>query len=573
MIETPAAVRRPKNGRLRLGESLMSNAVIADHQLRRALERQSVSGGFLGENLVSLGFLTPSELKPYLEEVTGFQFVDLSEVDADPDCANRIPEQYAVTKLVLPFAVEDGRALVAMADPVDLSVVDDLRVKLDMPVQPLLALRSDIEDAINRAYDVKSRTRDLLQDMREAEEGAERADEAGLTGEAEGAPIVRLVSEILSSAINAGASDIHIEPQEDTVRVRFRVDGVLAEQMTFPLAYLPAAVSRLKIISLLDIAERRRPQDGRFATRDERGGGYDVRISIIPTVYGEKACMRLLEKDNSLAHIDKLGFLPEQQVLFEKFIRKPHGLILVTGPTGSGKSTTLYGALQEINDPGINISTIEDPVEYKLRGINQTQVNTKIGVTFANGLRTLVRQDPDVILVGEIRDKETAEVAVQAALTGHLVLSSLHTNDAAGAVVRLHNMGVEPFLISSAVVGVVAQRLLRTVCPHCKKTYKPTREICRAIGIPDDQPIPTLAHGVGCKRCGNRGSRGRTAVMEVLPITDILREMILANASGAELAEQAKREGLHTMAEAALQKVLDHHVAAEEIIRVFAEQD
>ncbi len=568
------SMRSKKGVQKRLGEALLSDGLLGDDQLRRALERQHIAGGFLGEILVSLGYLSPSQLGPYLEKVSGFPFVDLSEVDFDPEWSTMLPEGQAVAMMVLPYAERDGKIMVAMADPVNVAVVDDLRAKLQKPIQPLLALRSDIEDAIRRAYDVRARTKGLIADMLVGvEQDRDLLDEASLADEAEKAPIVRLVSEILSSAMASGASDIHFEPQEDNVRVRFRIDGILYEQMTIPLAYLPAAVSRLKVMSSLDIAERRRPQDGRFATKDDRGNGYDVRLSIIPTVYGEKACMRLLEKANSFAQIDRLGFLPEQSTLFEKFIKKPHGLILVTGPTGSGKSTTLYAALQRINDPGINISTVEDPVEYKLKGVNQTQINPKIGVNFATGLRTLVRQDPDVILVGEIRDKDTAEIAIQAALTGHLVLSTLHTNDAAGAVVRLENMGIEPFLISSAVVGVVGQRLLRSICPHCRESYLPAPEVCKAVGIDmEDGRSPLLARGVGCKRCGDRGSRGRSAVMEVMPMTETIKDMVLKRASQADITGQALSEGLVTMHQAAVRKALDLLVSPEEILRVFAEQ-
>jgi type IV pilus assembly protein PilB len=565
---------KPKKGfRKRLGESLLADGMIGDDQLRRALERQHHGGGFLGEILVGLGFVSPEQLRPYLESVTGFSFVDMNETDLDRSLCSILPEGYAAAKMVLPYAEKDGRVLVAMADPVNVAVVDDLRTKLQKPIQPMLALHGDIEDAIRRAYDVRTRTKDLLDDMFEKAE-VEADDMDDLANEAERAPVVRLVAEILHSAMAAGASDIHIEPAEHNVRVRFRVDGVLYEQMTIPTNYLAAAVSRLKVMASLDIAERRRPQDGRFAVKDERNSGYDVRLSIMPTVYGEKACMRLLEKSNELAQMDRLGFLPEQRALFEKFIKRPHGLILVTGPTGSGKSTTLYAGLQRINNPGINISTVEDPVEYKLAGINQTQVNPKIGVDFATGLRTLVRQDPDVILVGEIRDRATAEIAIQAALTGHLVLSSLHTNDAAGAVVRLQNMGIEPFLISSAVIGVVGQRLLRMVCPNCRETSLPGTDLCQALGIDlESGRAPLLARGVGCKRCSGRGMKGRTAAMEVLPITDSLRSMILKEASAMELYQQALSEGLVTMKQAAMRKALDLTVPAEEIIRVFAEDN
>lgn len=569
-----ASLKSRRGLRKKLGESLLAAGLIGDDQLRRALERQHQSGGFLGEILVTMGFVDAAQMRPYLEAITGFAFLDMSDVEADRELASKLQENYCTTKQVLPVRIEEGKALVAMADPVNVATIDDMRLKLQLPVQPLLALQTDLEDAIKRTFDVRNRTRGLLEDMKErAEEAGETAVE-DLVQESEQAPVVRLVSEILTSAMSLGASDIHIEPQEENVRVRFRIDGILYEQMSIPSSYLAAAVSRLKVMSQLDIAERRRPQDGRFATKDDRGNGYDIRLSIMPTVYGEKACMRLLEKSNSLAQLDRLGFLPEQRVIFERFIKRPHGLILVTGPTGSGKSTTLYAALQRINDPGINISTVEDPVEYKLPGINQTQVNTRIGVTFANGLRTLVRQDPDVILVGEIRDRETAEIAIQAALTGHLVLSSLHTNDAPGALVRLQNMGIEPFLISSALIGVVGQRLVRTICPHCKETYLPSPEACMNLGIDiEDGRAPLLAKGVGCKRCNKRGTRGRSAALEIMPMSDALREMVLQNVSGTDLQEQALKEGLLTMRQAAARKALDLTISGDEILRVFAEDN
>jgi type IV pilus assembly protein PilB len=557
----------------RLGEYLLLDGLITVEQLSRALERQRGAGGFLGSILVELGYLTPAQLQPFLEQLTGFPFIELAEFELDPVWTSRIPESYAISHQVIVLGERNGCALVAMADPVNVSIIDDLRTKLQMPIQPLLVLQNDVKDAITRAYDVRSRTKELLAGLREeVSVGVEDIDPDSLADQAERAPIVRLVTEILSGAVTSGASDIHIEPQRGDVRVRYRVDGVLFDQMTIPKGYLAAAISRLKVMAKLNIAERRRPQDGRFSIRDDRGAGFDVRLSLVPTVNGEKACMRLLEKSNSLGNLDRIGLLPSQRPLYERFITKPHGLVLVTGPTGSGKSTTLYAALQHINTPGVNISTVEDPVEYELDGVNQIQVNPTIDVTFSAGLRSLVRQDPDVILVGEIRDRETAEIAIQAALTGHLVLSTLHTNDAVGAVTRLENMGVEPFLIASALVGVVGQRLLRTICTQCKENYTPERDIAIAAGVlRDDGTVPLLARGAGCKRCGNRGSKGRTAVMEVLQITEGLRAMILEHASEADITRLALKEGLITMRQAAAVKANYQLVTPEEILRVFAE--
>ncbi|MBS1726022.1 MAG: type II/IV secretion system protein [Armatimonadetes bacterium] len=558
----------------RLGERLLAEGAIADETLRQALEIQQSSGGFLGELLVSLGAITPSQLRGHLEEITGFPFVDISEVDIDRELSTQLPEHFVVSNLVLPFREKNGSIHVAMADPLNLSLVDEIRASLGRPVVPYLALTQDLEFAIKRAFDVRQKTRSVLDEI-QIDRGVQASQIDELIDQVEEAPLVRLVSSVLLAASSAGASDIHVEPQEGNVRVRFRVDGVLYDQMTIPTSHLAAFVSRLKVMSGLNIAERRRPQDGRFTIKDDFDNRFDVRLSIMPTVYGEKACMRLLEKSNSIAKMDKLGFMSDQKAKFEQFVRRPHGLVLVTGPTGSGKSTTLYTALQSINDSSKNINTIEDPVEYKIAGINQMQVDVKTGVTFATGLRTLVRQDPDVILVGEIRDRDTAEIAIQAALTGHLVLSTLHTNDAPSALVRLQNMGIEPFLISSAVIGVVGQRLLRVLCPYCRETYTPTIDEMMSAQLPigSGESMPHLANPVGCRRCDNRGSRGRTAAMEIFGMTDEMRKLVLKEASANELYDLARREGMVTMREAAISKALDLQVSLSELHRVFSQED
>jgi type IV pilus assembly protein PilB len=556
----------------KLGERLLAAGVISDDQLRQALEFQKQNGGFVGEVLVSLGFVTAGAMKPYLEEATGFPFVEISEEEIDPDVYHQFSEAMVVARRALPYREVDGSIYVAMADPLNLTIVDEFKAATDKPIVPCLAFSGELDEVIKRAYDVRYKTRTLLEEIAPVGE-AEVDATANLLDQAEQAPIVRLVKNIITSAVSLGASDIHIEPQGNNIRVRYRIDGIMYEQMTFPVAHHAACVSRLKILAGMDIGERRRPQDGRFTTEVESGKAYDVRLSLMPTAHGEKACMRLLEKANSLARVDKIGLFPDQRSVFEKFIKRPHGLVLVTGPTGSGKTTTLYAALQSINDSTKNINTVEDPIEYTLPGINQLQVNQKLGVNFATGLRTLVRQDPDVILVGEIRDAETAEIAVQAALTGHLVLSTLHTNDAAGALIRLQNMGVEPFLISSSVVGVLAQRLARMLCPHCVTTYAPSREEAAALGLDFDgpSPLPQLARARGCKRCGNRGTRGRTAIIEILPMSDELRRLVLTSDSGDVLNRQAVKEGFISMRQRAVQRVLEHAISFEEMIRVFAE--
>lgn len=559
-----------KNALKQLGQRLLADGLIYEEQLALALERQRLTGEFLGEAIVSLGFQSSARMGGYLEKLIGFPFVDIANHTVDSNAARKIPQSMIGAKHVLAFKEEGGALYVAMADPLNLSLVDELRSLYKGNIVSCLAWRSDIADAAKRIFEVRSRAQEVLDRMNS--DGSESIE--ALAGMAKEAPIVRLVEGILSSAVSAGASDLHIEPQESCVRVRFRIDGILYEHMTIPLEHLPASISRIKILSSLDIAERRRPQDGRFSTQDDKGNDYEVRLSVMPTVYGEKACMRLLAQRSSSVSLDSLGFFPEQKEIFEGFLRRGHGILLVTGPTGSGKTTSLYAALHHINDSKLNINTIEDPVEYRLEGVNQVQVNPKIGVTFANGLRTLVRQDPDVILVGEIRDAETAEIAIQAALTGHLVLSTLHTNDAPGALVRLQNMGVEPFLISSAVIGVVGQRLVRTVCPTCKVLSEASPELVAALDLQwSEAKPPQVAHGKGCSRCRGRGMLGRTAVHEVMKMSDSIRKLTLSSAPSEEIYGCAVREGMTTMRAAGIRKILDLTVSPEEIARVLAPEE
>jgi type IV pilus assembly protein PilB len=556
----------------RLGERLVGDGIIGEDELRAALERQKLTGEFLGEALVATGAVVPSQLRIYLEEATGFKFVDLSEVEINGDVARMLPEQVALARRALPFRDAGKNIHVAMADPLDVGAADHVRSILGKGVVTYVALAPDIADATKRVFDVRHKAASVLDEITTDSTFVE----SGVPDtQAEEAPIVRLINSIVEGAFSAGASDIHLEPHEYNVRVRYRVDGLLYDQMTIPSGHLNSLVSRLKIIARLDIAEKRRPQDGRFTVKDQEGREYDVRLSIVPTVHGEKACMRLLEKKSSLASMDKLGLHATQRSMFDKFLKRQHGLILVTGPTGSGKSTTLYAALNAINETTRNINTVEDPVEFKLEGVNQMQVNHKIGLTFAAGLRSLVRQDPDVILVGEIRDRETAEIAVQAALTGHLVLSSLHTNDAHSALVRLQNMGIEPFLISSSVIGILGQRLLRNVCPSCKETFVLSEDQAHAMGLDDNETsLPLVAKGRGCRRCNNRGMRGRTAAYEIMSMDDDIRRLVLKGSSSMELMHHAVGGGgMMTMREAAIRKVMNLEVAPEEAVRVFAEEE
>ena len=556
----------------RLGDVLIAEGVIDEHVLRQALERQKQTGQFLGEVLVSQGFVKASVIGQYLSERTGFPFVDLTEQEIEFKLAREIPETLARSKCVLPFASTAKTVRVAFADPLNLAIVDELSARLGKTVSPFLALKSDIEENINRVFSVRHKAETVLGEL--PSELEDFSGEEDLEAAAEDAPIVRLVNNLVEGALAVGASDVHLEPNEDNVRVRYRMDGLLMEQMIIPRKHAPAVVSRLKIMAHMDIAERRRPQDGRFSVTSPDGAEYDVRASIMSTVYGEKVVMRMLRKSASWAVLPKLGFYAEQLELFQTFVHRPHGIVLVTGPTGSGKSTTLHAALHEINDPALNINTIEDPVEYRVPGVNHIQVNHRIGVNFASGLRTLVRQDPDVIMVGEIRDSETAEIAVQAALTGHLVLSTLHTNDAPGSLVRLQHMGVEPFLIASSVVGVVGQRLLRNVCPDCKTLVPATPLQMEQFGLERvDGKAPMLPKGQGCRKCAKRGLRGRTAVYEVMPMTDSLREMVLSRASGEQIKDQAMKDGMMTMRQSGIRRMLEGYTTPEEITRVLFVED
>lgn len=561
--------------KLPLGERLVAQGLITDRQLVQALDYQKETHTFLGQALVSLGFLTMAAVGPILEETSGFPYVDLSATEIDVEAARLLPETVSREKRVLLFAATETTARVAMMDPLNLTLVDDLRGRLHKRIFPYVVFENDLMDATGRVYDIRQRTQKVLDEIAEAPSADPELSVDALINMAEDAPIVRLVYSLIQSAVSSGASDLHIEPQEKSVRIRFRQDGVLYEQATIPRQHLAAVASRIKIMAQMNIAERRRPQDGRIAFHAANGLQYDLRVSSLPLIHGEKIVMRVLPKNSSFANSATLGLFPAQKEIFEKFIRQSHGLMLVTGPTGSGKSTTLFAALNQINDSTRNINTVEDPVEYNVPGVNQMQINSAIGVTFAAGLRTLLRQDPDVVMVGEIRDRETAEMAVQAALTGHLVLSTLHTNSAAGALTRLLNMGIEPFLITSSLIGAIGQRLLRTICPHCREPRPVDRVKLAALGeIPDAKIPDTLPVGRGCEKCGGRGMKGRTAVYELMPMTDTIREMVMNGAATETIHHQAVAAGMLTMRNAGLEKVLNGQVAPDELLRVlFSEGD
>ncbi len=549
-----------------LGQRLIDAGLIGEEQLGIALDKARTHGGFLGDTLVQLGFATSERVGRLLSQIINVPYVDLSVYAIDPEAVAMINESYARQNRVLPISKRPGQLIVAMTDPLNVSILDDLHLMTGLRIVPTLSLEVDIQGAFARAYDSRSSAEMVLREIEaNAVEMEISTDE--LVTMAEDAPIVRLVNSVISGGVSAKASDIHIEPQRENVRVRYRVDGVLYEQMTVPSAHHPAVVSRIKIMSGLNIAERRRPQDGRLIF-SENGPRYEMRVSTLPSIYGEKVVLRILDQTGIIVALDRLGFLPEQMENFEAFIRRPHGMILVTGPTGAGKSTTLYVGLNTINDSERNIVTIEDPVEYQLPGITQVSVNHRIDLTFATGLRSIVRQDPDVIMVGEIRDRETAEIAVQAALTGHLVFSTLHTNDAPGAIIRLENMGIEPFLISSSVLGVIGQRLLRLNCTHCLVDDAPNEGLIQLLEIrPDQLSRASLKRSKGCSRCSNRGYKGRIAAFEVMPMDSRLRRLVLTNADGTIIKRAAIESGMRTIRQSGVEHALSGLTTLQEVAR------
>jgi type IV pilus assembly protein PilB len=560
-----------------LGQLLIERRVITEEQLQQALQQKERTGRLLGEVLIELGFVTSDQLGQILRDMVGADYIDLSAVEIDPEALAVLPQDFQRQHGVLPYRLDGSRLYVAMRDPLDIKTIDRINLMSGRDIFPMFAPMPEIQKAFQRLFTLNNAVRSVLLEMEEdyQKDYAEDTELSAIQLEmlAEDAPIIRLVNTIIAEAISARASDIHIEPREHLVRVRYRIDGVLYDQMEFPRSYHAAVISRLKIMSRLDIAERRRPQDGRIAFSESGDREYDLRLSLIPMLFGEKAVMRILDKKGMLIPLEQLGLYPEQLQVFQPMFRSPHGIVLITGPTGSGKTTTLYAVLNAIDDGQRNISTIEDPIEYQLDGINQSQVNAKIGYTFAEGLRSFMRQDPDVIMVGEIRDPETAETAVQASLTGHLVLSTLHTNNAPEGMVRLDNIGVEPYLIASSVIGIVAQRLLRRVCSVCSAPVKPDPDLLKAFGIsPSEASGGDFRKGQGCAQCNGRGYRGRVAVFEVMPVTPRLREAILTRSSGEALRNIALEEGMMPLFEAGLRQAWGGVSTLEEVERVLPKE-
>jgi type IV pilus assembly protein PilB len=551
----------------KLGDILVDRGLITSEQLSEALVAQDRTGRALGRILVDQRSVTEKELVAALAAQLGIDFVDLETAEVDGRAATLIKDAILRRYAVFPFRFEDGKLVVAMSDPSNVVAVDDLRTVTGLDIQPAVATKDDILACIDRYASMAADMEQMADDI--AGDEADQTELSDIRAVTEDAPIVKFVNLLISQAVTDGASDIHIEPGERDLRIRYRIDGVLHEVMRSPRSIQSGVISRLKIMADVDIAERRVPQDGRIGLA-VAGRQIDLRFSTLPTVYGEKVVMRILDKTSVMLSLDDLGFLDHNFRRFEQAYRKPYGMILVTGPTGSGKSTTLYATLNVVNQPGVNIITTEDPVEYRLPGISQVQVNNKVGLTFASALRSILRQDPDIILVGEMRDRETAHIGIEASLTGHLVLSTLHTNDAPSAVTRLTEMGIEPFLVGSAVDCVLAQRLARRVCPKCVELVRPEAELLKAAGFHDDivADRPEVPQAVGCSACSNTGYRGRLAIHEVMTVTEEIERLTVARASTEEIKRVAVEQGMRELREDGLAKVLLGRTTIEEVGRV-----
>ena len=566
----------------RLGEILVKENLISQEQLQQAIEQQKDEGGRLGAALVKLGFISDDEITGVLSRQYGVPAINLSYYEVDPGVVKLVPQETAVRYQVVPLSRVGSTLTIAMVDPTNVFAMDDIKFMTGLNVEPVVASETSIQDAIIKFYGVSeaSPEQDLDKVMAELGEGADDVEVteeesetsiAELEHAAEEAPVIKLVNLVLSEALTRGASDIHIEPYEKEYRIRFRIDGVLHTIMNPPLKLKDAVTSRVKIMSKLDISEKRLPQDGRIMlklSKDGKKKELDFRVSTLPTLFGEKIVLRLLDKENLRLDMTKLGFEQESLDKFEEAILKPYGMVLVTGPTGSGKTNTLYSSIARLNQPDTNIMTAEDPVEFQLPGINQVQMKEQIGLNFATALRSFLRQDPNIILVGEIRDFETAEISVKAALTGHLVLSTLHTNDAPSTISRLMNMGIEPFLVATSVHLICAQRLVRRICTGCKEQQDLPPQALIDIGYtPTEAKKNKVFKGKGCDRCNGTGYKGRVGLYEVMEITDDMRELILVGASALELKKKAIEQGMITLRRSGLIKIADGQTTIEEVIR------
>ncbi|KIO61068.1 GspE/PulE family protein [Caldibacillus thermoamylovorans] len=545
--------------RKRLGDLLVESGLISEEQLNSTLRRKSADEK-LGDALLREGYITEQQLIEVLEFQLGIPHINIFQYPIDPDVIQLVPKELAKRHYAMPIRRDKNKLLVAMADPMDYFAIEELRMATGYHIEPAIATKDELFRTITKYYDLQESMEEVMGEIATSE----TLDETRVADD--DSPVVRLVNQIIDNALVQRASDIHFDPQETELRVRYRVDGILRTERSLPKHMQNVIVARIKIMANLNITETRLPQDGRIKTTINFRP-VDIRVSSLPTIYGEKIVMRLLDLSNTLNRIDKIGFSETNLEKFTDMLKRPNGIILITGPTGSGKSSTLYATLNELNSEDVNIITVEDPVEYQMEGVNQIQVNENIGLTFANGLRSILRQDPDIVMIGEIRDTETAEVATRASLTGHLVLSTLHTNSSIEALSRLVDMGIEPFLISSSILGVVAQRLVRRVCRDCGQTV-PATEREQQIFSNRGLTIETVRRGRGCPSCNMTGYRGRMAIHEVLPIDETIRHLILKTASTTEIRDYVRKKGMEFLIDDGLKKVKEGVTTTEEILRV-----
>jgi type IV pilus assembly protein PilB len=550
----------------RLGQTLVQAGLITQDQMEEALTEAGDRS--LATVLVDKGFADEVAIARAVAEQLGLTYVDLGIYEIDPNCATMLSSDLARRYKVIPVNLKDGELVVAMSDPANIFAIDDVRIVTGYEIRPVVATESDLLATIDKFGAMRQDVDEMVGDLQEAVGGPDEEDDEDEGADDEEAPVAKLMNVIIGEAVRENAGDIYIEPQEKDMRIRYRVDGVCHEVVRSPRKLHRQLISRIKIASSMDIAEKRVPQDGRFGVVTQ-GAAVDFRVAVVPTVQGELCVMRLLRKDAILMSLEDLGFLQQPMDALVGALSKPYGAILVTGPTGSGKSTTLYAAINKTNDPRTNLITVEDPVEYRLEGLSQVQVNPKAGLTFASALRSILRQDPDTVMIGEIRDKETGTIAIEAALTGHLVLSTLHTNDAPSALTRLTEMGIEPFLSASAVEVVVAQRLARRLCKECKEPYTPEREALERVDFPfEEGDLPQLYRAKGCKVCNDIGYKGRMGVHEVLVMDEVLERLAVENASADEIRAAAVSNGMITLKQDGFAKVRRGDTSIEEILRV-----
>lgn len=556
-----------------LGEILIEKGLLTSQQLEVAAEESKKTGERLGSVLVKRGLVSQKALGKVLEAQVGISYVHLADEVIDPKVVRMLPEPFIRRHKALPIRRENNSLTVVMQHPINLLVVDEIKLMTGMKVSPLISTDREIAEEINRVFDIKEKATKAIEDFKQ-ERGAVDAEksaggeEVDMERMADEVPVVRLVNSIIIGGIQAEASDIHLEPMSPKMRVRYRVDGILHDTMSIPRYIEKAAISRIKILGSMNIAEKRAPQDGQFTFTYE-GHSFDVRVSTLPTREGEKVVMRILDKGKVLIGLPLLGMLPDEQKVFDSLINVPWGILLVSGPTGSGKTTTLYAALHQLNDNTRNIVTVEDPVEFSLKGINQVHVNSKAGVTFATGLRAILRQDPNVVMVGEIRDEETAKISVHASLTGQLVLSTIHTTDAPSVLIRLLEMGVEPYLVASTVIGVISQRLIRVICSGCREEYVPSEDELQKMRSSFIKEMPSkLFRGTGCSQCNNTGYKGRTGIFEIMRMTNGIRVLLSGKASAGLIREESLKSGLRPLFNSGILKVVSGITTLEEILRV-----